>query len=87
MTVAVTCDAGPTGFGLARFLATEGIGCLVEAPSSFPVNRTAPGDFAATGRFRDRPVDGEVVEVLGHTPLTDRSDHEEPAKHRPDEKH
>jgi len=31
--VGVTYEAGPTGFGLARFLAAEGIGCLVAAPS------------------------------------------------------
>jgi transposase len=31
--VAVTYEAGPTGFGLARFLAGEGIACQVAAPS------------------------------------------------------
>ena len=31
--VAVTYEAGPTGFGLARFLAGEGIECQVGAPS------------------------------------------------------
>jgi len=31
--VAVTYEAGPTGFGLARFLAGTGIRCLVAAPS------------------------------------------------------
>ena len=31
--VAVTYEAGPTGFGLARFLAAAGILCLVAAPS------------------------------------------------------
>jgi transposase len=31
--VAVTYEAGPTGFGLARFLTGEGIDCLVAAPS------------------------------------------------------
>jgi transposase len=31
--VAVTYEAGPTGFGLARFLAGQQIGCLVAAPS------------------------------------------------------
>ena len=31
--VAVTYEAGPTGFGLARFLAAEGIECQVGAPS------------------------------------------------------
>jgi len=31
--VAVTYEAGPTGFGLARFLAAAGVLCLVAAPS------------------------------------------------------
>jgi len=31
--VAVTYEAGPTGFGLARFLTAEGIACQVAAPS------------------------------------------------------
>jgi transposase len=31
--VAVTYEAGPTGFGLARFLAADGIACMVAAPS------------------------------------------------------
>ncbi len=31
--VAVTYEAGPTGFGLARFLTAEGIRCAVAAPS------------------------------------------------------
>jgi transposase len=34
--VAVTYEAGPTGFGLARFLASEGIEWLVAAPSKLP---------------------------------------------------
>jgi transposase len=32
-SVAVTYEAGPTGFGLARFLTAEGIDCVVAAPS------------------------------------------------------
>lgn len=31
--VAVTYEAGPTGFGLARYLLESGIECLVAAPS------------------------------------------------------
>src|SRR5215210_9321583 len=31
--VAVTYEAGPTGFGLARFLTGQGVCCLVAAPS------------------------------------------------------
>ena len=30
---AVTYEAGPTGFGLARFLTAAGVRCLVAAPS------------------------------------------------------
>lgn len=39
--VAVTYEAGPTGFGLARFLTAEGIECLVAAPSKL---QRPPGD-------------------------------------------
>jgi transposase len=42
---AVTYEAGPTGFGLARALATAGIRCEVAAPSK--INR-APGDRIKT---------------------------------------
>jgi transposase len=31
--VAVTYEAGPTGYGLARYLTGQGIECLVAAPS------------------------------------------------------
>jgi transposase len=34
--VSVTYEAGPTGFGLARHLAGQGIECLVAAPSKLP---------------------------------------------------
>jgi hypothetical protein len=43
--VAVTYEAGPTEFGLARFLVTENITCLVAAPSK-PMSSTHPGDHA-----------------------------------------
>ncbi len=39
--VAVTYEAGPTGFGLARFLLAAGVVCLVAAPAtmaSMPVS-------------------------------------------------
>lgn len=32
-SITVAYEAGPTGFGLARFLAAEGIRCVVAAPS------------------------------------------------------
>ena len=43
--VAVTYEAGPTGFGLARFLTAEGIDCLVAAPSKL---QRPPGDRVKT---------------------------------------
>lgn len=43
--VAVTYEAGPTGFGLARFLSTAGIECLVAAPSKL---QRPPGDRVKT---------------------------------------
>ncbi|MEU7811177.1 hypothetical protein [Pseudonocardia sp. NPDC049154] len=45
--VATTYEAGPTGFGLARFLADEGVDCQVAAPSK----RQRPcGDRVRTDR-------------------------------------
>lgn len=43
--VAVTYEAGPTGFGLARDLAAAGVRCEVAAPSKI---RRAPGDRVKT---------------------------------------
>ena len=43
--VAVTYEAGPTGFGLARFLSEGGTRCVVAAPSKI---RRAPGDRVKT---------------------------------------
>ncbi len=43
--VAVTYEAGPTGFGLARDLAAAGYRCQVAAPSKI---RRAPGDRVKT---------------------------------------
>lgn len=43
--VAATYEAGPTGFGLARFLAGRGTRCEVAAPSKI---RRAPGDRVKT---------------------------------------
>ena len=45
--VAVTYEAGPTGFGLARFLAGEGVACQVAAPSKL---QRPPGDRVKTDR-------------------------------------
>src|SRR5881398_1685493 len=59
--VAVTYEAGPTGFGLARFLTGQGIECLVAAPSKLQrpagiwsrrARCPAPGPAAAPGRDR-----------------------------------
>ena len=43
---AVTYEAGPTGFGLARFLTGRGIDCLVAAP--FPSCSARRGDRVKT---------------------------------------
>ena len=50
--VAVTYEAGPTGFGLARFLLAAGIMCLVAAPSK--LQRPA-GDRVKTDLLRIWP--------------------------------
>src|ERR1700754_3312356 len=63
--VAATYEAGPTGFGLARFLTAEGLDCLVAAPSK--LQRPA-GDRVKTDRRDARHLArllhlGEIVEV------------------------
>src|SRR3954449_6303844 len=46
---AVTSEAGPTGFGLARFLTAEGVDTLVAAPSKLQV----PWGDRVTNGLRD----------------------------------
>jgi transposase len=63
--VAVTYEAGPTGFGLARFLTTAGIACTVAAPSKL---QRPPGDRVKTDRRDARHLArllhlGEIVAV------------------------
>jgi len=66
----VTYEAGPTGFGLARALAAEGIECVVCAPGLIP---RAPRDRVKTDR-RDAErmvrllMAGELVAVRVPTP-------------------
>ena len=43
--VAVTCEAGPTGFGLARAFAAVGVRCVIVAPSKL---ERPPGDRVRT---------------------------------------
>ena len=68
--VRVTYEAGPTGFGLARALAAEGIECVVCAPGLIP---RAPRDRVKTDR-RDAErlvrllMAGELVAVRVPTP-------------------
>ncbi|MGH2862284.1 MAG: IS110 family transposase [Solirubrobacteraceae bacterium] len=45
--VLVAYEAGPTGYGLARELATRGVGCVIAAPSKIP---RASGDRVKTDR-------------------------------------
>ena len=60
--VAVTYEAGPTGFGLARFLATAGLECLVAAPSKL---QRPPGDRVKNDARAARHLLhlGQIVEV------------------------
>ena len=63
--VAVTYEAGPTGFGLARFLLAAGIVCLVAAPSKL---QRPSGDRVKTDTRDARHLArllhlGEIVEV------------------------
>jgi len=63
--VAVTYEAGPTGFGLARCLTAAGIECLVAAPSKL---QRPPGDRvkndARDARHLARLLHlGQIVEV------------------------
>ena len=63
--VAVTYEAGPTGFGLARSLTAAGIECLVAAPSKL---QRPPGDRVKTDARDARHLArllhlGQIVEV------------------------
>ena len=63
--VAVTYEAGPTGFGLARFLTGQGIDCQVAAPSKL---QRPTGDRVKTDRRDARHLArllhlGEIVAV------------------------
>ncbi|MDX6219193.1 MAG: hypothetical protein QOJ48_874, partial [Frankiales bacterium] len=63
--VAVVYEAGPTGFGLARFLTGEGIDCQVAAPSKL---QRPSGDRVKTDRRDARHLArllhlGEIVAV------------------------
>jgi transposase len=63
--VAVTNEAGPTGFGLARLLLAAGVACLVAAPSKLlrPVGDRVKTD-ARDARHLARLLHlGEIVEV------------------------
>ena len=63
--VAVTYEAGPTGFGLARFLLSAGVTCVVAAPSKL---QRPSGDRVKTDTRDARHLArllhlGEIVEV------------------------
>jgi transposase len=63
--VAATYEAGPTGFGLARFLVSEGVECLVAAPSKL---QRPSGDRVKTDKRDARHLArllhlGEIVAV------------------------
>ncbi len=63
--VTVTYEAGPTGFGLARFLAASGIECVVAAPSKFqrPSGDRVKTDVRAARHLARLLHLGEIVAV------------------------
>lgn len=61
--VAVTYEAGPTGYGLARDLTEQGIDCIIAAPSKL---LRAPGDRVKTDQ-RDALGLARMLS-LGETP-------------------
>ena len=64
--VRVAYEAGPTGFGLARALEQEGIGCVVAAPSLIarsPVGRNRKNDAADAEHLARLLRAGELVAV------------------------
>src|SRR3954469_19529083 len=63
--VAVTYEAGPTGFGLARFLTGHGIACLVAAPSKLqrPVGDRVKTDVRDARHLARLLHLGEIVAV------------------------
>ncbi|WP_420838087.1 IS110 family transposase, partial [Antrihabitans stalactiti] len=73
--VAVTYEAGPTGYGLARFLDSEGISCLVAAPSKL---QRPPGDRVKTDTRDARHLAkllhlGQIVAVMIPSPECGRT--------------
>jgi len=63
--VAVTYEAGPTGFGLARFLTAAGMLCLVAAPSKLqrPVGDRVKTDARDAAHLARLLHLGQIVEV------------------------
>jgi transposase len=63
--VAVTYEAGPTGFGLARFLDAAGVACLVAAPSKLqrPVGDRVKTDVRDARHLARLLHLGEIVAV------------------------
>src|SRR5208283_759593 len=63
--VAVTYEAGPTGFGLARFLLAAGVLCLVAAPSKLvrPVGDRVKTDARDAAHLARLLHLGQIVEV------------------------
>ena len=64
--VRVAYEAGPTGFGLARALEQQGIGCVVVAPSLIacsPVGRNKKNDAHDAEHLARHLRQGELVAV------------------------
>ena len=74
--VAVTYEAGPTGFGLARDLTAAGIRCEVAAPSKI---RRAPGDRVKTDA-RDALLLARLLRMDDLSPVTVPSIEQEAAR-------
>ncbi len=74
--VAVTYEAGPTGFGLARDLTVAGYRCQVAAPSKI---RRAPGDRVKTDS-RDPLLLGRLLRMDDLTAVTVPSVEQEAAR-------
>jgi transposase len=68
--VKVTCEAGPTGFGLARFLRERGLACLVAALSKL---QRPWGDRVKTDAREAELLAGRIV-YTGGRPWTGTHD-------------
>ena len=57
--VAVVCEAGPTGYGLARFLTAAGVRCVVAVGGA--VAAATPGRGSGEDRCPGRGASGQIA--------------------------